>query len=308
MKKVVKRALRRVYQGVKNWASEPPPARKRLEEIPFDNRYDWLGAALEEFIIDPICARRPHYAWGAAQGVALGKVLGLKSVSLVEFCVASGAGLLALERTALRLEQLLSIGIEVYGFDTGAGLPKVVDHRDCPNVWLGQGQFPMPVAELKQRLQKASLRLGPISETVPEFLKGKAAPVAFASVDVDLYTSSVDALRLFDASYDQLLPRVVCYFDDIMGLTYSDFNGERLAITEFNAAHPTRKLSPLYGLRYYLPSQFVNTMWPYQIYFLHLHDHPLYNEPDELRKPMQISMDSQITGWQQSKKTNTKPH
>jgi hypothetical protein len=26
----------------------------------------------------------------------------------------------------------------------------------------------------------------------------------------------------------------VCYFDDIIGYTFSDFNGERLAIHEFN--------------------------------------------------------------------------
>ena len=58
------------------------------------------------------------------------------------------------------------------------------------------------------------------------------------------------AFKLFEADRSMLLPRVHCYFDDIIGLTYSEFNGERLAIAEFNNAHPMTKISPIFGLRH----------------------------------------------------------
>jgi hypothetical protein len=94
-----------------------------------------------------------------------------------------------------------------------------------------------------------------------------------------------------------LLPRVLCYFDDIFGLTYSDYNGERLAISEFNAAHVMRKLSPLYGLKYYVPPEVRDHAWPEQVYFMHMFDHPLYKHPDELRKPMLMDIEGNVTGY-----------
>jgi hypothetical protein len=151
--------------------------------------------------------------------------------------------------------------------------------------------------ELKKRLQKASLKLGVIAETVPEFLQSPPAPVAFVSVDVDLYSSARDALKLFDAEDTRLLPRILCYFDDIIGLTYSDFNGERLAISKFNSLHEMRKLSPLYGLKYFVPPKYAASAWPELFYFLHIHDHPLYNEPDEVLKPMVMTVEGEVTGW-----------
>jgi hypothetical protein len=238
---------------------------------------------------------------GVLQGVALGKVLGMDRVSVLEFGVAGGGGLLALEHIAGNVEKMLKIGVDVYGFDTGTGLPKPQDYRDCPNIWLGEGQFPMDQKELQKRLQKASLKLGAIAETVPEFINSSAAPVAFVSVDVDLYSSTRDALKLFEAEHSRLLSRVLCYFDDIFGLTYSDLNGERLANSEFNSSHAMRKLSPLYGLKHFVPSKYFTSAWPELFYFLHIHDHPLYSEPDEVLKPMFMDVESQVTGWLSSR-------
>jgi hypothetical protein len=295
----MKRLLRRIHRRARGWLYGPE--QKPTDPlVPFDNRYDWLGFVLRQLLKDSGCSARPNYIWGAAQGVALGKVLGMERVSVIEFGVAGGAGLLALERIAARLEEMVGIRIDVHGFDTGVGLPKPQDYRDCPNVWLGEGQFPMCVHELKSRLERADLWLGPIAEKVPEFLRSNPAPVAFASVDVDLYTSTRDAFTLFAADHERLLPRVLCYFDDIVGLTYSDYNGERLAISEFNASHAQRKISPLYGLRYFVPTEHVNAPWPDQMFFLHIHDHPLYEKPDELLKPMVMGSQGEITGWVQS--------
>jgi hypothetical protein len=284
----------RLYRHIKDWLREPEGTET---DVPFDNRYTWLGATFEKLMRDPLCAKRPNYIWGVLQGVALGKVLGKESVSIIEFGVAEGAGLLALERIAAHVEEMLKIGIEVYGFDTGTGLPSPQDYRDCPNIWLGEGQFPMDKKNLGKRLERAALKLGPISETIPAFLRSSPAPVSFVSFDVDLYSSTRDALKLFDAEHSRLLPRVLCYFDDIIGLTYSDYNGERLAISEFNSSHEMRKLSPLYGLKFFVPMKHARSAWPELFYFLHIHDHPLYNEPDEVLKPMLMDIEHRVTGW-----------
>jgi hypothetical protein len=59
-------------------------------EIPFDNRYNWIGMNLERLMRDPRCRVRPSYIWGVLQGAALGKVLGHRRVSIVELGVAAG--------------------------------------------------------------------------------------------------------------------------------------------------------------------------------------------------------------------------
>jgi hypothetical protein len=60
-----------------------------------------------------------------------------------------------------------------------------------------------------------------------------------------------------------------------MGHTFCDFNGERLAITDFNAAPSARKLAAIPGIRYFVPKRFANWMWE-KYYMLHIFDHDLY--------------------------------
>ena len=221
----------------------------------------------------------PHqYVWPSVQAAKLGKQLAYDRVSFIEFGVAGGNSLLVLEAVAKRLEDHFKIDIEVYGFDTSAGLPWPHDYRDLPNLW-SEGFFRMDVEKLRTRLTKARLMLGLVEETVPPFLTGKAAPVAFVSFDVDYYSSTVAALKLLEAEQQLLLPRVHCYFDDIMGYTFCEFTGERLAINEFNAAHSLRKLAPIPGLRYYVPPRFANWMWE-KYYLFHIFDHALYGASD----------------------------
>jgi hypothetical protein len=61
---------------------------------------------------------------------------------------------------------------------------------------------------------------------------------------------------VFDAPIDRLLPRVYCYFDDTLGLPHSDFAGPLLPIGEFNAAHESRKVGEIRGLRHFVSRQF----------------------------------------------------
>jgi hypothetical protein len=245
--------------------------------------YLWLNSIFEKLVAEPGCARRSDYTWGVLQGAYLATAIGINRISVIEFGVAGGNGLVSLEQIAKKVEQIFSIGIDVYGFDTGGGLPKPQDYRDCPNLW-SPGYFAMDKEKLQSRLEKAQLVLGLVKETVPEFLKTKPSPVAFVSFDLDYYSSTMEAFQLFEADDSFLLPRIYCYFDDITGFTYSDYTGERLAISEFNADHPMRKISPIYGLKHFLPAPYADSWWSEMFFIAHLFDHKWYNKSDGLVK------------------------
>src|SRR5262249_13068078 len=149
-------------------------------------------------------------------------------------------------------------------------------------------------------LRLTSLPVGLIKETVPAFLQGGHAPVAFAAIDVDLYSSTKEVFQLFQGSYDRLLPRVVCYFDDIMGWTFNEYNGERLAIAEFNVEHAMRKICPLHGLKYFVPTRHRNRAWPELMFLFHMFDHPLYNKHDVLCKPMLLDITGNLANWRRT--------
>jgi hypothetical protein len=222
---------------------------------------------------------RPQYAWPILRSAMTAKALGIQRISVIEFGVAGGNGLVAMESAAEAAESLLGVGVEVFGFDTGAGLPKPVDHRDAPFA-LGTGDFRMDVEKLQARLGRAQLFLGPVRETVHEFLGQAHPPVGFISNDLDYYSSTVESFALLEAGSDRLIPRVHCYFDDIMWWPWTEFTGERAAINDFNASHDQRKLSPAYGLRYSLPRSELREQWPDMIYIAELFDHDQYNAPE----------------------------
>ena len=169
----VRKTLNTALQRMRHWLDEGEE--RDLPSVPFDNTYAWLRPGYRKLRQDPGCARRPAYIWGCLQGATLGKVLGMARVSVLEFGVAGGRGLLALEHIAERAAEMIHIDIEVHGFDTGYGLPKSQDYRDCPNIWL-EGQFAMDNEHLERRLRRASLHLGLVEATVPAFLQSLCLP------------------------------------------------------------------------------------------------------------------------------------
>ena len=241
--------------------------------------YRWFCAVLKQMLGDDPVARRPGYIWGLLQAAHLAQNIGVERISAIEFGVAGGNGLVALERIAARLEPLFGVEIDVYGFDTGGGLPKPTDYRDVPNLH-AEGNYEMDCVALSARLRKAKLVIGPISETLPSFIASAPAVVGFVAVDVDYYSSTVATLALFAADARRLLPRVFCFFDDILGFTHSEFTGELLAIREFNERHALRKISPIPGLRYYLDGGMRTDAWPEHMFIAHSFEHPLYGRDD----------------------------
>jgi len=189
--------------------------------------------------------------------------------------VASGAGLLNICHIADLVEKATGVRIKVAGFDTATGMPKAVDYRDLPELWQ-QGDFKMDESALRRKLPpRASLHVGPLVETIPAFMTSLAAdaPIGFISLDVDYYSSSVEALKIFEFDPGQYLPMVCTYLDDIIVESISDWSGELLAINEFNESHPLRKIAPFPFLRE--KRIFQRARWIGQIYFCHIHDHPL---------------------------------
>jgi hypothetical protein len=220
---------------------------------------------------------RPAYAYGVQQGAYLASRLGLPAISVIEFGVAGGRGLLALEEIARLASRAYGVKIDVYGFDRAVGLPKTADFRDLPYTW-EEGFFEMDVDELRTHLTEAALVIGDIADTVPTFVDTHdPAPVAFVAIDLDYYSSTVDALRIFDVPESKVLPRVLCYFDDIVGedhVLQNDLVGELSAIREFNLDRKETKILPVNGLsaKRVLPAD-----WNDSMLAMHRFDHADYD-------------------------------
>ncbi len=123
----------------------------------------------------------------------LARKLGHKRVAAVEFGVAGGNGLLAMERHAEAVRAETGVEVAVYGFDTGKGMPPPLDYRDMPYMWQ-PGYFAMDVEKLRARLAAAELILGDVAETLAYFVAREGAPpVGFVAIKV----APVNGLRFF---------------------------------------------------------------------------------------------------------------
>ncbi len=247
-----------------------------------DLAWPWLHRVYRRLLADPVVQKRAGYAWGMLQAAFLAKHLDKRRITVIEFGVAGGNGLVAMERIGESLGQYLPVAFEIVGFDSAAGLPKPRDYRDLPNLW-SAGAYPMDIEKLRSRLDRASLVIGDVNETVETFIDQIDAPVGFISFDLDLYSSTVPAMQLLKARPTRLLPRIHCYFDDIIGYTYGHHNGERLAIRQFNQTNPLRQVSLIYGLRHYLPPEISQQSWvDHKMHMAHVLDHPQYGQWDGL--------------------------
>jgi hypothetical protein len=218
----------------------------------------------------------PNYAYCIYQAAILAKKLGYKKISLLEFGVAAGNGLHAMEYHASQISKLTGVDFEIYGFDTSEGLPKPFDYRDLPYHW-SEGFFKMDVSGLQARLKKAKLVLGNIDMTSKTFFNDfNPAPIGAIIYDFDFYSSTTVALKMLEAEEKFFLPRIFCYFDNTTGSEtelFNDYTGERLAINEFNLAHPHIKLS----LPYHLLGRRILEPWFHRIWIGHFFKHSKYN-------------------------------
>jgi len=218
---------------------------------------------------------RQQYAFPILYVADAAKRLRIPRVTLVEFGVANGAGLLNMCRIAERTREAVGIDFRVVGFDTGAGMPPAVDYRDLPDVFQ-EGDFPMDIERLRRTLPDfAELVIGDIKDTIPKFLQSVSteAPIGFVAVDVDYYSSARDALKILTGAPNQYLPILPVYLDDIAIDSCNPWTGELLAVNEFNEQNDWRKIAPFTMLR--SNRIFKNTQWIDRMFAAHIHDHIL---------------------------------
>lgn len=233
--------------------------------------------------------QRPNYLWCLLHAGGVAKHLGVPRFSAVEMGCAGGNGLVALEAAAAAVEQELGVGVDVHGFDGAGGMPPAEDWRDAPFI-MEPGHFPMDVDALRARLTRAELHLGPVAETVPAFVPG--APVGFVAQDLDYMSSTRDALRLFDLAPEHLMPRVISYYDDVLGYPWGEANGELAANAEFNAAHPQRAIDRLQGMKWLVPRSQQANPWPEALFLVHVLDHPRYAEYEGTAISTRLDLDA----------------
>ena len=149
-----------------------------------------------EFRLNMNALKRMHYAYICFHAAKLGKQLGYKKISVVEYGVAGGQGLLILEEHIKEIEKFFDIQIDIYGFDTGKGLPEPIDYRDLPYHWK-KGFFEMNKENLKNKLEKAKLVIGNIDKTSQNFFSEyNPAPIGAVIHDFDFYSSTKTALSM----------------------------------------------------------------------------------------------------------------
>jgi len=221
---------------------------------------------------------RPHYAFCTYYAARTAQLLGIDRISLLEFGVAGGNGLVELESMAEQVEREFDTRIEIYGFDTGKGLPPPEDYRDLPYIWR-EGFFEMDVDSLRNRLRRSELVLGNVRETLPSFFENHSpAPVGAVFMDLDYYSSTLAALEVFRAEPKCLLPRIWTYFDDVIsaegGGIYCDRVGQLCAIKDYNEVDRNRYVAPIAGLTH---TRRRRATWNTQIYVHHAFDHPHYD-------------------------------
>jgi hypothetical protein len=211
---------------------------------------------------------RPHYLAGLLFAAGRAHAEGVPAICAIEFGVAGGNGLIALQKEAEAVERATGITISLYGFDAGPdGMPTPCgDYRDHPDLWR-PGDYPMDVDALRAKLApRTTVILGDIRETIRDFTKDhNPSPIGFLAIDVDLYSSSAAALSALDLC--PILRHVAIYCDDIDFDLCHRWAGERLAIAEFNEKHTDKKIDQWHGLR--LGRPFPERAWTNRMFICH---------------------------------------
>ena len=215
---------------------------------------------------------RAEYALSLAHGVYIALNCGYKKITAIELGVAGGNGLRDLCLIADNLESKFDLEIDVIGFDTGTGLPELKDYRDHPEMW-HQGEFCVTDINLPPR---ARLILGDVANTVPEFVQTFNGILGFVSIDLDLYSSTVSAMPLFELHARNYLPVMPVYVDDMnVCIGYNPWCGEELALSEFNDLHKLRKFEQK------------SDIWRIQnFHVFHVFDHPIRTGAEKPLRPL----------------------
>ena len=84
--------------------------------------------------------QRPNYAFGIWLATIQAVKLGITKLSVVEFGVAGGDGLLNLCDICSKVSASTDVKFDIFGFDSEIGMPPLLDFRDHPEI-CQEGQF-----------------------------------------------------------------------------------------------------------------------------------------------------------------------
>ena len=186
---------------------------------------------------------RPHYETILYQSCLEAKKLGYNEVSILELGVAGGNGIISLENYKKKIEKFLNIKITIYGFDNMEGLPEPESYKDLPFLWQ-KGFFTVDKNLLEKKIN-SQIIYGDIANTVDEFVTLSPKNILAIFFDLDYYSSTKKFLKQIKKLQPFLCPRIYCYFDDVFDVNYGvcEFNGELLAIKEFNEENKEIKIA-----------------------------------------------------------------
>ena len=263
-----------VQSGLESKLVSPnDPFRQHKSLLKYGSKHELKDLAYRSIYDDTW--HRHWYAFPLIVAVAEAERLKLRELTVVEMGVWHGEGLLNMASICALLSECTGIGFRVIGFDAATGLPSVADYRDHPELW-HTGDLASPdIDKLKAKLPgNCELVIGDISKTIDTLVAEltPSSPLAFMALDVDTYSSSVEALRVFKhVDPSCLLPATPIYVDDgYINIMQNDYCGEGLAINEFNQTMPLRKI-----LQKIVRTDRFPKPWHHVIHFCHVFDHPV---------------------------------
>tara|TARA_Y100000294_G_scaffold160935_1_gene164955 strand:- start:507 stop:1331 length:825 start_codon:yes stop_codon:yes gene_type:complete len=187
---------------------------------------------------------RPHYALGALFAAHQATFFGYKKFTLIEFGCWNNEGLIDLDHWCSIIKKLYNIDYQIYGFDSGKGLPESNHNKDVKYKW-SSNDFAVNKFYSIKKLNNVKLIVGNVKNTINDFIKKNFSqePIGFISFDMDYFTSTSQSFKIFKSQQKNFIPRPILYFDDFI-LT-SEFEGEYLAINNFNSKNKNNKISSI---------------------------------------------------------------
>lgn len=134
----------------------------------------------------------------------------------------------------MKYEKKYNLKINLFGFDTFEGMPKSENINDQLYDWK-QGDFYANYELIQKKLKFTTLIKGNVEDTISQniFEKHKISNILIIFFDLDYYSSTSSAFKIFDKVYDKyILPRVGLFFDNLHSAT--EISGEYLSIKNFN--------------------------------------------------------------------------
>ena len=234
-----------------------------------------LRVALFKYLSLKFKKFRPHYETVLYESCKVAKKLGHDDLCVLELGVADGNGILSLIKYKRIIENELNVKIKVYGFDLGTGLPEIKKKEDLPFFWK-QGDYKSGGFEKLNNINDVKIYQGDIKNTILDFANSNTSKIGCIFFDLDLYSSTESFLSNINNLEKYLLPRTLCYFDDlyVADNCVDNTNGELLAIAEFNKQNSNFQLGkPIDHL-----NDFKFPLAKGQLYTLHNFKNEQYNQ------------------------------